>query len=129
MCFLLINSFWSISLMKLFLISSIFFNLNFWLRFFQPHFSSNYIFLIKLRFFNISVDFSSLNSFSSSLAHLLQLIERTNGIFWKCVIFRFFNFSTLMTNNTMDTFHRNYFSYWEYFSIILSFFSNLLGEN
>ena len=33
---------------------------------------------MKPRIFNISMDFCSLNIFSSSLLHLLQVIERTN---------------------------------------------------
>ena len=35
--------------------------------------------LIKLRNFNISIDYSALNIFSSSLLHLLEIIERTNS--------------------------------------------------
>ena len=36
------------------------------------------MFSIKPRTFNISTDSSSLNIFSSSFLHLLQIIERTN---------------------------------------------------
>ena len=36
---------------------------------------------IKSRTFNISIDSSSLNIFSSSFLHLLQIIERTNVFF------------------------------------------------
>ena len=36
------------------------------------------MFLIKPRVFNISIDSSSLNNFSSSFLHLLQIVERSN---------------------------------------------------
>ena len=41
----------------------------------------------------------------------------------------FLNFIYFTTNNVIDFFHLNLFSYWKYFGIILSFFSYLLREN
>ena len=43
--------------------------------------------------------------------------------------FRIFKFCILATNNAIQFFHRTLFIYWTFFSIILSFFSYLLGEN
>ena len=60
--------------------------------FFQPYFSSNYIFSIKTRIFNISIDSSSLNNFSSSFLHLLKVAERTNVFYKRYDILSFSNF-------------------------------------
>ena len=43
--------------------------------------------------------------------------------------FRFFRFPILTTNKAIQLFHLNLFSYWKYFSIILSFLSYSLGKN
>ena len=47
---------------------------------FVPYFQSDYILLIKLRTFNTSIDFSSLNIRLRLLAHLTQIIEVTNDL-------------------------------------------------
>ena len=97
--------------------------------FFLIYFESNYIFSIKPRVFRISIDYSSLKIFLSSFSHLLQITERTNVFFKNIWHFRFLKFPILTTNIVIGFFHLNLFSYWKYFSIILSFFSYLLGEN
>ena len=51
--------------------------------FFHPYFESDYIILIKPRNFNISIDYTSLNIFSSSQAHVPQITQGIN-IFRKC---------------------------------------------
>ena len=85
--------------MKLFLFSFIYFSLNSW-----SIFSSvTYIFvlcyinnwIIELRIFNILIDSSSLNIFSSLVPHFLQIIEKT--VFSKMYdISRFQNFLYLL---------------------------------
>ena len=44
--------------------------------FYSVIFLINYIFSVKLKIFNISIDPSSLNSFLSLFLHLIQAIER-----------------------------------------------------
>ena len=89
-CFLLISPFRFITSMKLFLVSSIFFNLNSW-RFLQARFQSNYIFSIRPRIFDISIDSSFFKYFFIFILLLLQIIERT--VFPKMYgILRFWNF-------------------------------------
>ena len=41
-------------------------------------FKSNYMFSTKSIIFNIAIDSSSLNVFSSSFSHLLKIVEGTN---------------------------------------------------
>ena len=107
-------------LRKQFLVSSIFFNLNYWLMF-SSTILLNYIFSIKTR---ISIDSSSLNIFSSSLLDLLKIIERTNVFSKMYDILGFLNFLYLL-----KIMQYILFSYWKYFTIILSFFSILFREN
>ena len=56
---------------------------------------------MKPRIFKISID-SSLNIFSSSFSHLLQIIETT--IFFENVYFRVCEFSILTANNAVHFF-------------------------
>ena len=49
----------------------------FCLCFLQPCFQSKYVLQVKPRIFNISIDCSALNRFSTLFSHLLQIIERT----------------------------------------------------
>ena len=63
--------------------------------FFMPFFWYCSILLIKRRIFNILIDSSSLNIFSSLLAHLLQIIERTNVSSKMYDILGFLNFLCL----------------------------------
>ena len=55
-------------------------------------FFSSYIFLINSGSFNVSIDSSSLKTFSSSFSHLLQIIERANGFLEMYHILTFLNF-------------------------------------
>ena len=71
-------------------------SLNFWFLFSFHHtidwyFSSDYKVSIKPRIFNISIDSSSLNIFSSLFLYLLQIIEKSN-VFSKIYILDFLNF-------------------------------------
>ena len=73
----------------------------FGLCFLKPYFKSNYIFSIKPRIFNISIDSSSLNNFLSSFLHLLQITERANIFSKRYDILGFFKFSILSANNAI----------------------------
>ena len=73
------------------------------------YFLNSSILLIKPRIFNISIDSSSLNAFSSSFLHLLQIIERTSVFSKRYYIFGFFKFFMLPTDNTISFFH--FFNY------------------
>ena len=61
------------------------------------------------------------------MLHLLQIIEKRMFFLNRKIFYRFFKFSILTTNKVKQFFHL--FNYWKYFSIILSFFSQSLGEN
>ena len=86
--------------------------------------------LIKLKIFNIFIDFfSSLNIFSTLLSHLLQILGKSNVFSKMCDILGFLNFLYLSKPHNRF-FHLNLFrTYWKYLSIILSFLSQSLGEN
>ena len=62
---------------------------------------------MKPRCFNISTDSYSLNVFSSSFSHLLQMIEITNGFskVYGILSFLNFKFSVLTTKSTKDFSH------------------------
>ena len=58
-------------------------------------FKSNYMFSTKPIIFNIAIDSSSLNVFSSSFSHLLKIVEGTNVSLKMYDILDFLNFSYL----------------------------------
>ena len=66
--------------------------------------------------FNISTDSSSLNFFLFSFSNLVQITEKTNT-FSKM-------YHLLSTNNKIDYFHLNLFSYGKYFIIYHIFIFN-----
>ena len=63
----------------------------------------NYIFSIKPRIFNILIDSSTLNTFSSSFLHLLQIIEGTNVFSKMYDILGFSNFLYLSASRGQIT--------------------------
>ena len=87
------------------------------------------ILLTKERMFNILIDSSNIFIFSASLPLLLEMTERIIILFVKIWYFRIFKFCIFTTSKTIGFFHFNLFrTYWKYFSIVLLFLSQSLGE-
>ena len=91
--------------------------------------------LIKPTVFNISIDSSSLNIFSSLLPHLSQITERNNFLSKICYILGFLNClyllelmqKTFFILTVLESIHK--INLWFRKQIILSFFSYVFGEN